>query len=150
MHNSGFCASAAWGCSNRHQQHSGISLGLTNIAKHWFLIFIFIKSRAAVTGGRNSNTTPAQSPVVGGKLKLPLFKTHSRQDFLRIMFYKVLLRIRIFICRIIYNPIFIIKIENGIVTKISGSVKVSFINDCIEIADRNKLNHGFIYARNGN
>ena len=38
--------------------------GLTCIAKHWFLIFIFIKSRAAVTGGRNSNVTPAQSPNV--------------------------------------------------------------------------------------
>jgi len=37
---------------------------MTNIAKHWFLIFIFIKSRAAVTGGRNSNATPAQSPNV--------------------------------------------------------------------------------------
>ena len=28
------------------------------------LIFIVIKSRAAVTGGRNSNATPAQSPSV--------------------------------------------------------------------------------------
>jgi len=37
---------------------------LTNIAKHWFLIFIFIKSRAVVAGGRNSNATPAQSPNV--------------------------------------------------------------------------------------
>ena len=26
-------------------------------------------SRAAVTGGRNSNATPAQSPVVSGKLR---------------------------------------------------------------------------------
>jgi len=25
--------------------------GLTNITKHWFLLFIFIKSQAAVTGG---------------------------------------------------------------------------------------------------
>ena len=37
---------------------------MTNIAKHWFLIFIIIKSQAAFTGGRNSNATPAQSPVV--------------------------------------------------------------------------------------
>ena len=35
--------------------------GLTNIAKHVFLIFIFIKSRAAITGGRNSNATFAQA-----------------------------------------------------------------------------------------
>jgi hypothetical protein len=41
------------------------SSGLANIAKHWFLIFIFIKSQAVVTGGRNSNATPAQSSVVG-------------------------------------------------------------------------------------
>ena len=40
---------------------------LTSIAKHWFLIFIFIKSQAAVTDGRNSNATLAQSPNVGGK-----------------------------------------------------------------------------------
>ena len=41
---------------------------MTSIAKHWFLIFIFINSRASVTGGRNSNATPAQSPVVVRKL----------------------------------------------------------------------------------
>ena len=62
--NTGFCASVAWSCSNRHQQHSGICSGMTNIAKHWFLIFIFIKSPAEVVGGRNSNATPAQSPNV--------------------------------------------------------------------------------------
>ena len=44
--------------------HPGFSSGLTNIAKHVFLIFIFIKSRAAITGGRNSNATFAQSPNV--------------------------------------------------------------------------------------
>ena len=44
--------------------YPGFSSGLTNIAKHWFLIFIFIKSQAAVTGGRNTNATPAQSPNV--------------------------------------------------------------------------------------
>ena len=44
--------------------YPGFSSGMTNIAKHWFLLFNFIKSWAAVTGGRNSNATPAQSPVV--------------------------------------------------------------------------------------
>ena len=53
--------------------HPSIGSGLSNIAKHLFLLFIFIKSRAAVTGGRNSNATPAQSPVVaGGQLRQTL------------------------------------------------------------------------------
>ena len=49
--------------------YPGFCLGLPDIAKHWFLIFIFIKSRAAVTGGGNSNATLAQIPVVGGHAK---------------------------------------------------------------------------------
>ena len=44
--------------------YPGFCPGLKNIAEHLFLLFMFIKSRAAVTGGRNSNATPAQSPVV--------------------------------------------------------------------------------------
>ena len=44
--------------------YPGFCSGLTNIAQHWFLIFIFIKSRAVVSGGRNSNAPPAQSPNV--------------------------------------------------------------------------------------
>ncbi len=42
----------------------GFSSGGKNIAEHLFLLFIFIKSQAAVPGGRNTNATPAQSPVV--------------------------------------------------------------------------------------
>ena len=42
----------------------GFGSGGRNIAKHWFLLFNFIKSRAAVTGGWNTNATPAQSPNV--------------------------------------------------------------------------------------
>jgi len=34
--------------------YPGFCSGLTNIAKHWFIIFIFIKIRAAVTGEKNS------------------------------------------------------------------------------------------------
>jgi len=52
--------------------YPSIYLGLTNITKHWFLKFIFSKSRAAVTGGRNSNATPAQSPVVCGNFSATL------------------------------------------------------------------------------
>ena len=56
--------------------YPSFSSGLTNIAKHWFLIFIFSKSRAAVTYGRNSNATPAQSPNVGGNAKLKLMQSY--------------------------------------------------------------------------
>ena len=50
-------------------EFSSFGSGLTNIAKHWywFLLFNFIKSRTAVTGGMNSNATPAQSPNVSGQ-----------------------------------------------------------------------------------
>lgn len=65
------------------------------------------------------------------------------------MFYKIILRIRILICRTINNPVFIIKIENGIVSKVSGSVKNSFLNDCIDITERNNLKFAFLYAENG-
>ena len=48
---------------------TGFGSGGKNIAEHLFLLFIFSKSRAAVTGGRNSNATPAQSPIVRRKLR---------------------------------------------------------------------------------
>ena len=42
--------------------YMGFNLGLINITKHWFLIFNFIKRRATVTGGRNSNATLHTKP----------------------------------------------------------------------------------------
>ena len=65
------------------------------------------------------------------------------------MFYKIILRIRILICKTINNPVFIIKIENGIVSKVSGSVKNSFLNDCIDITERNNLKYAIVYAEKG-
>jgi UDP-N-acetylmuramyl pentapeptide synthase len=47
------------------------------------------------------------------------------------------------------NPIFLIKIRNGEVAKISGSVKNSFLTDCREIAKRNEIESGLIYAVTG-
>ena len=44
--------------------YPGFGSGLTNIAKHWFLIFIFSTKPGICSGGRNSNATPAQSPNV--------------------------------------------------------------------------------------
>ena len=42
--------------------YPGLGSGFTNIAKHLFLVFHFSKSRAAVSGGRNSNATPDTKP----------------------------------------------------------------------------------------
>ena len=42
--------------------YMGFNLGLINITKHWFLIFILIKNLVAVTGGRNLNATPHTKP----------------------------------------------------------------------------------------
>ena len=47
--------------------------GLANIGKHWFLIFNFIKSRAAVTGGRNSMIHLTQSPNSKSKFNKQYF-----------------------------------------------------------------------------
>jgi hypothetical protein len=44
-------------------------------------------------------------------------------------------------------PFFIIKVENGMATRVSGAVKPGFMNDCIEIVNRNKVISGFIYAQ---
>jgi Protein of unknown function (DUF3634) len=65
------------------------------------------------------------------------------------MIHKTVLRTRIFICRVFNNPLFIIKVEDGIVTKVSGTVKNSFVNDCIEIVNRNNVKFAFIYSVNG-
>ena len=42
--------------------YMGFGSGFTSIAKHWCLVFNFIKRRATVTGGRNSNATPQTKP----------------------------------------------------------------------------------------
>ena len=63
-HNNGFCASVADVTAIISGSFMGFGSGGKNIAQHLFLLFIFSKSRAAVTGGRNSSATPAQSPVV--------------------------------------------------------------------------------------
>jgi len=64
------------------------------------------------------------------------------------MIFKTIFRIRIFICRIFCNPLFIIKVENGIVTKVSGTVKNSFVYDCEDIFKHNDLKFAFVYAQN--
>ena len=65
---SGFCARQPEVVEINIYAYPDFCSGLTNIAKHWFQIFIFIKSRAAVTGGGNSNAKLAQILNVGCKL----------------------------------------------------------------------------------
>jgi Protein of unknown function (DUF3634) len=61
----------------------------------------------------------------------------------------ILLTIQLLYCKIFQRPLFIIKIEDTVVKKISGDVKSSFMADCIEIIDRNNVTSGLIYAFKG-
>jgi Protein of unknown function (DUF3634) len=65
------------------------------------------------------------------------------------MITKISLNIRVLICKIFSSPIFILKIENGNITKASGIVKNSFMADCIEIANRNNIKYAYIFAEKG-
>ena len=50
--------------STSNSAYPNFCSGLTNIAKHWFLIFTFSKSRAAVTARTNSNATLVSKPCL--------------------------------------------------------------------------------------
>lgn len=56
------------------------------------------------------------------------------------------LNIRIFICKVIFNPVFIIKVDHGIVSKVSGTVNSSFVYDCDDVFKRNDIKFAFVYA----
>ncbi len=58
----------------------------------------------------------------------------------------IFLSIKILFCRIFESPLFIIKIENGQPVKVMGLVKSGFMADCQDIANRNQLNTGLVYA----
>lgn len=62
---------------------------------------------------------------------------------------KLLFSIRLVLCQYGVNPLFLIKIDNGIATKICGQVKPSFIADCLEIANRNEIQQAFVFATIG-
>ena len=62
---------------------------------------------------------------------------------------QLLFTIRLFLCRYGVNPLFLVKINNGAVTKICGHVKPGFMADCAEIAQRNQITLGFVFATNG-
>ena len=59
---------------------------------------------------------------------------------------KIILNTRIFFFKIVLNPIFIIKIEKGIVTKVHGTVKNGFLSQCVDIMARSKVRSAMIYA----
>jgi hypothetical protein len=62
---------------------------------------------------------------------------------------KLLFSIRLLLCQYGVNPLFLIKIDNGAVTKICGQVKPSFLADCLEIANRNEIHQAFVFASMG-
>lgn len=62
---------------------------------------------------------------------------------------KLLFSIRLFLCRYGVNPLFLVIINNNQVIKISGQVKPSFLSACAEIAQRNQITQGFVFATNG-
>jgi len=56
--------------------------------------------------------------------------------------------IRIFFIKITLNPLFIIKVHRGDVTTALGTVKHSFMHQCMDIIDRNKIQTAIIYGIN--
>jgi Protein of unknown function (DUF3634) len=59
---------------------------------------------------------------------------------------KIIINLKVLLCKMFESPSFIIKIENGSAIKVKGLVKSSFMSDCIDIIDRNELKSGLIYA----
>ena len=49
----------------------------------------------------------------------------------------------------IQSPLFILKISEGKISTVKGTVKSSFMIDCKEIVERNSVKSGFIYVVNG-
>lgn len=62
---------------------------------------------------------------------------------------KLLFSIRLLLCQYGVNPLFLIKIDNGVATKICGQIKPSFLADCLEIANRNEIHQAFVFATTG-
>jgi len=71
--NSGFCASAALGCINRQFCISELLFGLDQHRQTLVLNIYLYQKPGIGSGGRNSNATPAQSPVVS----TPFFRQRS-------------------------------------------------------------------------
>jgi len=61
---------------------------------------------------------------------------------------KLIRTIKLVFCWI-QNPLFILQISDGKISKVKGTVKNGFMVDCKEIVARNSIKSGFIYAVNG-
>lgn len=60
----------------------------------------------------------------------------------------MLLKLRIFFCKLFHSPSFIIKFENGAALLAAGKVRQSFVQDCQEIANLNQVRTGFVFVKN--
>ncbi len=56
-----------------------------------------------------------------------------------------MIKFRITLIKILFNPKFIIVIKDGRVTNEYGNVKQIFINDCQDIVNANEILNGLIY-----
>ncbi len=63
-YNSAFCASVAEESPIIFGSILGFGSARKSLLGFWFLFFTFVFQSAAVPGGRNSNSTPAQSAIV--------------------------------------------------------------------------------------
>jgi hypothetical protein len=63
--NKAFCASVAEGSPMSSGSLLGFGSGGKSLLGFWFLFFTFVFQSAAVPGRWNSNSTPAQSAIVG-------------------------------------------------------------------------------------
>lgn len=58
----------------------------------------------------------------------------------------ILLSIKLFLCKISSNPVFIIEVKNSKVRHVKGDKNIKFINDCVDIVRENNISNGLIYA----
>jgi hypothetical protein len=59
---------------------------------------------------------------------------------------KVLLSIKLFLCKISANPVFIIEVKNSQIRLVKGDVSITFLSDCEDIVRENKITFGLIYG----
>jgi hypothetical protein len=60
------------------------------------------------------------------------------------------LMLRIYLCRLLDNPHFIIKIGDKKVTVFCGKPKPNFIANCQDVISRSEISDGFIYSSKTN
>ena len=58
----------------------------------------------------------------------------------------ILLSIKLFLCILGSNPVFIIEVKNSLVRYVKGDKNFKFLKDCEDIVCENKISNGLIYA----